>query len=103
MSAKTTEEFKISGAQVKAGFKDAAEQATAELKRILEDVRREGKIRRVIIKNKDGKVLVDLPAITAGAIGAIGLIVAPVVALLAAVGAVASDLTVVIEKEEKTD
>lgn len=93
------EEFKISGEKVKAGFKDAGDQLSDELKRIFEDVRREGKIRRVIIKNKDGKVLVDLPALTAGAIGAVSLIVAPIVTILGAVGAIAADLTVVIEKE----
>ena len=95
------EEFKISGEKVKAGFKDAGEQLSSELKRIFEDVRREGEIRRVIIKNKEGKVLVDLPALTAGAIGAISLIAAPIVTILAAAGAIATDLTVVIEKEIK--
>lgn len=94
-----TEEFKISGQQVKAEFKDAADQVSAELKRIFEQVRREGKIRRVIVKNKEGKALVDIPAMAAGAIGAVSLIVAPIVTILVAVGAIASDLTVVIEKE----
>ena len=89
------EEFKISGRDVK----DATEQISAELKRIFEEVRREGKIRRIIIKNKDGKVLVDLPALTAGAIGAASLIVAPIVTILVAIGAIASDLTVIIERE----
>lgn len=93
------EEFKISGEKVKAEFKDAAEQMSSELKRIFEGVRREGRIRRVIIKNKEGKTLVDLPALTAGAIGAAGIIVAPIVTILAAVGAIASDLTVVIERD----
>lgn len=93
------EEFKISGEKVKAEFKDAAEQVGAELKRILEEVRREGRIRRVVIKNKEGKTLVDLPALTAGAIGAAGILVAPIVTILVAVGAIASDLTVVIERE----
>jgi hypothetical protein len=97
--ASRVEEFTISGEKVKAGFKDAGEQLTAELKRIFEEVRREGNIRRVVIKNKAGKVLVDLPALTAGAIGAVGLIVAPIVTILAAVGAIATELTVVIEKD----
>jgi hypothetical protein len=93
------EEFKISGSQIKDGFKDATEQISSELKKIFEQARREGKIRRVIIKNKDGKVLVDLPALTAGAIGAASLIVAPIVTILVAIGAIASDLTVIIERE----
>jgi hypothetical protein len=80
------EEFKISGSEVKAGFKDAAEQVGEELKKVFEKVRAEGKIRRVIVKNKDGKVLVDLPALTAGAIGAVGILVAPIVSILVAVG-----------------
>ncbi len=97
------EEFKISGEKVKAEFKDAADQVGAELKRIFEEVRRESKIRRVIIKNKDGKTLVDLPALTAGAIGAASIIVAPIVTILVAVGAIASDLTVIIERETEQE
>lgn len=93
------EEFKISGSEVKAGFKDAAEQVGEELKKVFEKVRAEGKIRRVIVKNKDGKVLVDLPALAAGAIGAVGILVAPIVSILVAVGAIATELTVVVEKD----
>jgi hypothetical protein len=93
------EEFKIEGAKIKEGFRDAAEQVGSELKHIFEQVRREGEIRRVIIKNKDGKVLVDLPALTAGALGAASLIVAPIVTILVGIGAIASDLTVIIEKD----
>lgn len=93
------EEFKISGSKIKEGFRDAAEQVGTELKHIFEQVRREGEVRRVIIKNKDGKTLVDLPALTAGAIGAASLIVAPIVTILVGIGAIASDLTVIIEKE----
>lgn len=93
------EEFKVSGSEIKDGVKDAAEKVTSELKRIFEQVRTQGEIRRVIIKNSEGRVLVDLPALAAGAIGAAGLIVAPIVTILVAVGAIATDLTVVIEKE----
>lgn len=93
------EEFKIDGSKIKEGFRDAAEQVGSELKRIFDQVRQEGEVRRVIIKNKDGKTLVDLPALTAGAIGAAGLVVAPIVTILVGVGAIASDLTVIIEKE----
>ena len=97
------EEFKINGSKIKEGFHDAAEQVASELKNIFEQVKREGEVRRVIIKNRDGRVLVDLPALTAGAIGAASLIIAPIVTILVGIGAIATDLTVVIEKEVKGD
>lgn len=75
------EEFKVSGEDV--------------LKKIKELVK-EGNIRRIIIKNDDGKVLVEFP-LTVGVIGAAFL---PVWAAIGAVAALVTKCTIVVEKRE---
>jgi hypothetical protein len=55
---------------------------------------RAGNIRRLIIKNKEGKALVDLPL----TVGVIGAILAPQVAVLGAVVALLIDGSIVVEK-----
>ena len=91
----TTEEFTLSGSDIKAGLGEIDRELTEHLKRIAH----EAKIRRVIVKNKKGEELVNLPIIAGGAIGIVGLIAAPIITLLSGIGAVVADLTFVIEKE----
>ncbi|NMB62022.1 MAG: DUF4342 domain-containing protein [Chloroflexi bacterium] len=76
-----TEEFRVNGDEILTKIKELV---------------KEGNIRRVILKNEEGKTLVDIPL----TVGVVGTIIAP---QLAAVGAIASLLTrgtIVIEKEE---
>lgn len=54
----------------------------------------EGNIRRLIIKNEDGQVLIEIP-LTFGVIGALLL---PVWAAIGAIAAMAARLTIVVEK-----
>jgi hypothetical protein len=83
--AKTVEEFKISGDFLATKVKELIHQ---------------GNIRRIIIKNEDGKVLLEIP-LTIGVVGAaISTTLFPVVAAVGALGAVVAHLTVVIEKSE---
>lgn len=60
----------------------------------------EGNIRRIIIKNDEGHILIEIP-LTLGVIGAVLL---PVWAAIGAIAALAVNLTIVVEKvEEKPD
>lgn len=77
-----TEEFKIAGDQI-----------VAKVKEILH----EGNIRRIAIRNEEGRTIVDIP-LTWGVVGAL---VAPQLAALGAVAALVSDATIVVEKVEK--
>lgn len=77
-----TEEFHIDGDLLVAKIKELLQQ---------------GNIRRVIIKNEDGRILIDIP-LTAGVV--VGLI-APQLAALAAVGVLVTKCTLVIEREEE--
>ncbi len=76
-----TQEFKVSGDAV-----------VAKIKELLH----EGNIRRIIIKNDDGKTLIEIP-LTLGVAGALFL---PVWAAIGAIAALAANLTIVIEKVE---
>jgi len=57
----------------------------------------EGNIRRISIKNEEGRTLIDIP-LTVGVAGAVLL---PVWAAIGAIAALVSDCTVVVEKVEE--
>ncbi len=76
-----TEEFRISGEALIAKVKELA---------------REGKIRRVLIKNDEGRALIDLPL----PVGVVGALLLPQLAALGAIAALVTHCTLVVEKEE---
>ena len=76
-----TEEFKVSGANLK-----------AKLKEIL----RKGTVRRVVIKNGQGRTVLDIPL----AAGIIGAALLPFWAAVGGIAALASDFTIVVEHTE---
>ena len=78
----TKEEFKVTG-----------EEVLKTIKKLV----KEGNVRRIIIKNEEGKVLVEFP-LTFGVIGAALL---PMWAAIGAVAALVTKCTIVVEKVEK--
>jgi hypothetical protein len=56
----------------------------------------EGNVRRITIKNAEGKSLIEIPL----TIGVVGVVLLPVWAAIAGIAALASDYTLVVEKEE---
>jgi hypothetical protein len=76
----TTEEHKVSGKNL--------------LQRVKEIVH-EGNVRRITIKNNEGKTLLDIPL----TLGVVGVVLVPVWAAIAAIAALAADYTLVVEKE----
>jgi len=74
-----TEEFRVNG-----------EELIAKIKKLVE----EGNIRRVIIKNKEGKVVFEIPL----TFGVVGALIAPQLAAIGAIAALLSEATVVVEK-----
>ena len=77
-----TEEFELSGDEVVAKVKELV---------------REGNIRRITIKNEEGKTLIEVP-LTLGVIGAVLL---PVWAAIGAIAALVTDCTIVVEKVDE--
>jgi hypothetical protein len=56
----------------------------------------EGNTRRIIIKDEEGKVLLEIPV----TIGIIGTVLAPWLAAIGVIGAIATNCTIVVEKKE---
>ncbi len=62
----------------------------------------EGNIRRIIIKNEEGRILIEVP-LTVGVVGGvIGAALFPVIAAVGAIGALVAHMTIIIEKNETT-
>ena len=76
-----TEEFKING-----------EELLAKVKELI----KEGNVRRIIIKNKDGKSLVELPL----TVGLVGTVLAPALAAVGAIAALVTECTIVVERDD---
>lgn len=79
---KRTEEFKITGDQVLTKIKELVH---------------EGNIRRITLKNEEGKTLIEIP-LTLGVVGALLL---PVWAAIGAVAALATRCSILVERSEQ--
>jgi len=77
----TTEEFRVEG-----------EKLIAKIKELFH----EGNIRRIIIKDKEGKTVMEIPV----TIGVVGALLAPQLAAIGAIAALITEATVVVEKME---
>lgn len=63
----------------------------------IKELIKEGNIRRISIKDKSGKTLVEFPL----TIGVVGAVLAPVLAGIGAIAALISECTITVEREEK--
>jgi len=79
---KATEEFTVNG-----------EELVAKVKALIN----EGNIRRIIIKDVEGKTLVEFPL----TIGVIGAVLAPILAAVGAIAALVTKCTIVVERREE--
>jgi hypothetical protein len=73
------EEFRVSGNEV-----------LAKVKEIIH----EGNVRRLIFKDEHGKTFMEIPL----TIGVVGAIAAPILAAVGGIAALASNMTIVVEK-----
>jgi len=77
-----TEEFHVSG-----------DTLVAKIKELVQ----EGNVRRVVLKNEEGKILVEFPL----TLGVVGAVLAPQLAAIGAIAALVTRCTVVVEKVEQ--
>ena len=75
----TTEEFRVEG-----------EKLIAKIKELFH----EGNIRRIIIKDKEGKTIMEIPV----TLGVVGALIAPQLAAIGAIAALLTEATIVVEK-----
>ena len=78
--AEKIEEFKVKG-----------EDLLGKVKELIH----EGNIRRIIIKNESGETYIEIPL----TLGVVGMVVAPVLAAVGAIAALASNFTIEIIKK----
>jgi hypothetical protein len=76
-----TEELKVQGEALLGKVKELAH---------------EGNVRRIIIKDGQGKTLIEVPL----SVGVVGALVAPVAAAVGAIAALAADYSIVVERRE---
>ncbi|MDX2270767.1 MAG: DUF4342 domain-containing protein [Cyanobacteriota bacterium] len=81
----TVEELKISGDALVAKIKELIDQTN---------------VRRILIKNQEGQVLLEIPLAVGVTAGVIGAALFPVFAGLGAIGALVANLTIVVERVE---
>jgi len=80
------------GKTVREEFSVSAEDLIAKVKELIH----EGNITRIIVKNEEGKTLLEIPA----TVGVIGAILAPWMAALGVIAALATRCTIVVERRE---
>ncbi len=78
--AKRTEEFKISGDDIMSKLKEVV---------------RAGNVRKITVKEKSGKVIAEFPL----TIGVVGALLAPVLAAIGTIVALATDCVIAVERE----
>lgn len=79
---KKTEEFSVNGDDL--------------LKKVKEIIA-EGNVRRITVRDKSGKNLVELPL----TVGVVGAVLAPILAAIGAIAALVTECTIVVERAEK--
>lgn len=78
--SKKEESFKVNGEELLKKFKALI---------------KEGNVRRITIKEKTGKTIIDIPL----TIGVVGAVIAPVLAAVGAIAALISECTIAVERE----
>lgn len=79
-TTKTTETFKVRG-----------DELVSKVRELL----REGSVRRIVIKDKSGKDIMNIPV----AIGIVGTLIAPAFAILGTAIALLTECTITVERE----
>ena len=70
----------------------AADDLVKKVKQLIH----EGNVRKIIVKDKSGKVLLEIPV----AVGFIGAVLAPWMAALGVIAALATECTITVERRE---
>lgn len=81
MSTRHKEDFRVNG-----------EELVDKVKQLIN----EGNIRRIIIKNKSGKTLIEIPL----TIGVVGAVLAPILAAVGAIAALITECTITVIRED---
>lgn len=81
MASQRKEEFRVDG-----------EELLKKVKQLIN----EGNIRRITIKNKDGKPIMEIPL----TVGVVGAVLVPPLAAVGAIAALVTECSIVVERED---
>lgn len=96
IKTKAKSKTKASAKRAKKTVKTSSFKVTGEnLLKKVKGVIKEGNVRRIIIKDKNGKELIQFPL----TIGVVGTILAPILAALGAIAALIKECTITVERE----
>ena len=73
---------------------EGADRVIERIKKLVE----EGNARRLLVKNRDGVTLIEVPL----TVGVVGAVLAPVVAAIGALVALLKDCTIHVEREDES-
>ena len=81
------------------GIKESIKLDGENLLKKIKELIKEGNIRRITIKDKDGKEVMNFPM----TIGVVGVVFAPVLAAIGALAAVIGECSIEVEREEEQE
>jgi hypothetical protein len=94
---KADEQFCYScGAQASKVTREEFSVSADDLGKKVKELLHEGNVTRIIIKDEQGKVLLEIPA----TVGVIGVVFAPMLAALGVIAALATNCRIVVERRE---
>lgn len=93
-SKKSQEHVEAETSSFQESFKVNGENLLSKVKEII----KEGNVRKIIIKDKGGKSLIEFPL----TIGVVGAVLAPVLAAVGAIAALVSECTITVVREKET-
>lgn len=79
--------------ETKSEFKVKGEELLSKIKELIH----QGNVTRIIVKNEEGKVYLEIPVI----VGVIGALVVPVLAAVSALAALAANFTIEVVRREE--
>ncbi len=85
------------GSPTKKGLVEEFSVAGEDIVKRVKELIHEGNVRKIIVKNEEGKTVLEIP-VTAGLVGAI---LAPWMAALGVLAAMATKCTILVEREEE--
>lgn len=77
--------------EAKEEFVVKGEELLAKVKELI----KEGNVRQITIKNKEGKILIVLPL----TVGVVGVVLAPALAAVGAIAALVTECTITVERK----
>jgi hypothetical protein len=86
------------GTETGAGGRTRREEHRVSGERVIEKIKQvvhEGNVRRIIIKNDDGRTLLEVPL----SVGVVGALLVPTLAAIGAVAALVTSCSIVVERD----